>query len=127
MFDAGFTARTTTSTASAMDQLAMEQRFDLPHSPEPPGGPHFADRAGPLDPALVELLSGEREPSLARVAREVQKTTWLAREVIRAANAVLYGMSKRVNTVEWALRVIGLNRLRRIIANRATTWTPAAN
>lgn len=102
-------------------------RYDFSHPPGPPGPPHFAERSGPLDETLRGLLFGDAEPNMRVLARHVQCVPWLAREVVRSANAALYGLTTRVQSVEAAVLVIGLDRLRQIArASEAATAVGAA-
>lgn len=101
-------------------------RFDSFHPPQPPGPPHFADQEGPLDAELTELLFGDTEPNLRMLARRIQHVPWLARRVVLAANSAVYGLASRVDSVEWAVLVIGLDRLRQIANLRRQTATREA-
>lgn len=85
---------------------------------------------------LSGLLSGPTEPDLGQVDRLVSRDVGLASRLLQLANSAFFGLPRRVTTVRDATMIVGLSRLRSLIAaaeiwedapRRVGRWSPTSH
>jgi HD-like signal output (HDOD) protein len=76
-----------------------------------------ANSAPPFSPILNRLLASlaKEDVLLSAVSDLVQKDTVLAGSLLRTVNSAAYGMAGKINSVQHALAIMGLDRVRNLV------------
>jgi len=75
-----------------------------------------ANLAPPFSPILNRLLArmAHEDVQLSELAELIEKDTVLAGNILRTVNSVLYGMVSEVNSIQHAVCILGLEKVRKI-------------
>lgn len=99
----------------------MEMRHD---SPQPVKAPHFQTSISAADLQRLILMANDDNIDYRVLARAMEPHSAVLLMLHRTANSVSYGIARQPDSIQHALAILGLDRVRALLHSLRDTLSP---